>query len=364
MTSYAVQYDRPLTGEEVLRPLSLERVPWAWVDRLMPAKPVSFLLAVAAIGAGSWGLGLLLADNKDGFLASKEWQVQPFFLAVHFICLRLFVTCYTRNFLAGTAHTDMPEGEARRLIQQILGPPGGGLAVAIALPFCVRDWLYLFGPDYAKERAPFAEGALGPVDWLLWLIWCAEWLLNAYIWVLLVGFLFVTMRTLRRYRFRSGIEVLLHEKHYRPFLMMSAQGASVVLFFGVVNAFYVWYAEGKVWDYIGLGITGLLLLLGFTPPWLQLKANIEHEVDRELYQLQARVAAMRKRAESPADAAAISNAELAARLEDALAFLRAQYLDRMNRELGRAEGKALLLKLLAPASTVAWKVIRPMVLPG
>jgi hypothetical protein len=257
----------------------------------------------------------------------------------------------------------MPAGEAQRLIKQILGPPGGGLAVAIALPFCVANWLLLFSQKYAGERAVFASGPLGPVDWLLWLIWCAEWLLNAYIWVLLVGFLYVTMRTLRCYKFRSGIEVLLHEKHYRPFLMMSAQGASVVLFFGAVNAFYVWYAEGDLWDYIGLGITGLLLLLGFTPPWLQLKANVEHEVDGELYRLQARVAAMRQRAEAPAEGA-VSNAELAARLEDALAFLRAQYLDRMNQELGRAEGKALLLKLLAPVSTIAWKVLRPMVLPG
>jgi predicted Zn finger-like uncharacterized protein len=40
------------------------------------------------------------------------------------------------------------------------------------------------------------------------------------------------------------------------------------------------------------------------------------------------------------------------------------YLERMHKELGRAEGKALLLKLLGPASTIGWKMVRPLVLPG
>jgi hypothetical protein len=56
--------------------------------------------------------------------------------------------------------------------------------------------------------------------------------------------------------------------------------------------------------------------------------------------------------------------DLAERLDNALAILRAAYLERMHQELGRAEGKALLLKLLAPASTIGWRIIRPMVLPG
>src|SRR5260370_17007791 len=86
--------------------------------------------------------------------------------------------------------------------------------------------------------------------------------------------------------------------------MMSAQGASVVLFFGLVNAFYVWYAEGNLWDYIGLAITGLLLLVGFTPPWLKLKANVEREVDREMSRLQAKVAGMRQPGVAPADGGA------------------------------------------------------------
>jgi hypothetical protein len=232
-------------GEEQLRPLSLERVPWAWVDRVLPGRSKPFLLAVGGIALGCWLVGLVLAGDRRGFLRSHEWQVQPFFLAVHFICLRLFVTCYTRNFLAGAARMDVPEGAAPRRIRRVLGPLGGGLALLIALPLCVWSLVYLFGEKYAAESAAFG-GANGgaAINWFLWLIWCAEWIINAYIWVLLLGFLYLTMQTLWRYRFRAPIDVLLHEKHYRPFLMMSAHGASVVLFFGLVDGFYIWYAEG------------------------------------------------------------------------------------------------------------------------
>jgi hypothetical protein len=206
----------------------------------MPAQPVPYLIAVGGVAIGCWLVGFLLAGDKGGFLASHEWQVQPFFLATHFVCLRLFVTCYTRNFLAGSARLDMPEGEAVRRVKQILGPTGGAAALLIALPFCVSNFFYLRGEQFAAEAAEWGGAGLTPASLFLWLIWCTEWILNAYIWVLLVGFLYLTMRTLWGHRFRATIEVLLHEKHYRPFLMMSAQGASIVLFFAAVNGFYVW----------------------------------------------------------------------------------------------------------------------------
>lgn len=345
-------------GEEKARPLSLERVPWAWGDRLMPRRSETFLAAVVIIAVVVWAIAFLLAPYKGEFLASAEWQMQPIFLAVHFICLRLFVTCYTRNFLAAACHMDMPAGEAVGLVRRILGPIGGAVALALAIPLCVMNGFYLFSNEYS-ELAEFEGGAVGPCGLFLWFVWAVEWLLNAYIWVMLVGFSMLTIRTLRRFRFRSTIEVLLHEKQYRPFLMMSAQGASVVLFFGIVNGFYVWYAQGELSDYIGLGVTGLLLLLGFAPPWLQLKASVEQAVDAEVFKLQADlVEAMRHRAANPDQEVTV--AELGNRLDLALSILRSSYLEKMHAELGRAEGKAILLKLLIPASSAAWKFLRPM----
>jgi hypothetical protein len=346
--------------EEKPRPLSLERVPWALVDRLMPARPKQFLLAVALIALATWAVGWLLAPNKWEFLLSEEWQTQPFFLAAHFVSLRLFVTCYTRNFLAAAAHTTMPEGEAEERIKRILRFRGAAIAVLLAVPLCVRDAFYLHGDEYAA-MAEYAYGDIGAIGWFLWLIWCVEWLLNTYIWVLLAGFCLHTLLTLRLYKFRASVEFVLHEKHYRPFLMMSAQGATVVLIFGVINAFYVWYAEGDLSDYVGLGITAGLLLLGFTPPWLQLKYNVEQEVDAEKARLQDKlVRSMRRRLEPDAGQGPATIQDLSERLDDALAILHTGYLERMHAELGRAEGRAILMRLLVPATTAAWTFVRPL----
>jgi hypothetical protein len=43
-------------------------------------------------------------------------------------------------------------------------------------------------------------------------------------------------------------------------------------------------------------------------------------------------------------------------------MLRIDYLDRLHRELGRNEGAILLLKLLAPASGILFKLLRPFLI--
>src|SRR5262249_20182745 len=126
-----------------------------------PAKPRNFVIAVAIIAATSWLIGFALAPARWQFLLSTEWQTQPFYLATHFLCLRLFVTCYTRNFLAAAAHTTMPAGEAERRIKHILGPWGGGLALLLALPLCIANIFYLLGNDYAQSAA-YANKEVAP----------------------------------------------------------------------------------------------------------------------------------------------------------------------------------------------------------
>jgi len=53
---------------------------------------------------------------------------------------------------------------------------------------------------------------------------------------------------------------------------------------------------------------------------------------------------------------------LSQRLDEALMMLRIDYLDRLHRELGRNEGAILLLKLLAPASGILFKLVRPFLI--
>jgi hypothetical protein len=349
-------------GEEPPRPLSLEGLPIAWVDRLLPRSPRRFIIVVSAIAAGCWLLGLWLAGDRAAFLASHEWQVQPLFLACHLIALRLFVTVYAWNFLAGARHLDMPPGEAVRRMVALLRPLGGVTALVVAVPFCIYDLTYLYSETYLPS-AVGPGGKVGAADLFMWGIWCAEWVLNAYIWVLLVGFLVLILRVLKQYPFRARVEIVLYEKHYRPFLLMSVQGATVLLLFGLAYAYYVWYAEGEVSDYSGLGITAALLLLGFVPPWLRLKNVVEQAVRQETAGLHERLTGLtHDRAAGGDDPRAVELAGVAARLDEALAMLRIAYLERLHQELGQAEGKAILLRLLAPVTTVVWKFLRPLIL--
>ena len=161
-----------------------------------------------------WAAGFLTTD-AHAFLTSREWQLQPLFLAAHFITLRLFSTMFTRNFLAGVVHLDMPTADARRGIQLVQGPVGTLAALLIAVPFSLYDYQVL---GIAKGSAKAGASGVGPAaEQLLYGMWCVEWFVLAFIWVQLVGFLFLTRRAIGDYHFRSSIEVVLLEKQYRHF---------------------------------------------------------------------------------------------------------------------------------------------------
>jgi hypothetical protein len=388
-----------VAGEEPMVPLTLEGgPPLAWIDRVLPSRPRPFILVVLGLSVGCWLLGLLLASDRMKFLESREWYAQLLYLPAHFIALRLFVTLYTRNFMAGIRHLDMPPEVAWRRMRWVLGPVGL-LSIVLAAPLAARDFFELSGDKYrdslvgpaqtgtgAPAAAPDAEGVfmgwpkdarpmsedevlqaghllepedtVGAADLLMWGIWTLEWLINAYIWVLLLGFLALTMHILRTHRFRDPVEVVLHQKQYRPFLLMSGQGASIVLGFAAANALYVWFAQGTITDYIGITVTILLLVLGFCPPWLQIKSSVEKVVNGEIYRLQEGLIAEHRHQAVLAKQGVLCGLDMNTRVSEALVILRIDYLERLSRQLGRNEGLTLLLKLLAPLATVGWRFVR------
>lgn len=306
------------------------------IDRVFPRKPTQFLMMVAMIASGCWLVGYMLAPDVAHFRASAEWLFQPFYIAAHLVALRLFINVFTRNYAAGVAQLDVSRTQALRGVRTILGPYGVLAAVLIALPFCYFDFHYLFSPRYARMGQ---DNIVRGVDYLMWGIWCLEWFVNAFIWVLLIGFMVKNCLTIKSHPFRAPIHVVLHDKLYRPFLQMSAQGSTVVLGFSCVTVLYLVYTGGELTDYLGLGITVALLVVGFVPPWLILRAKVDRAVVAETVSLQQGAGLM-----PGGPVAALSAANdtgeappLDKRLEEVHALLRIWHLQNLYGNLGQTE---------------------------
>jgi hypothetical protein len=340
--------------------LSLERTTYTLVDSWLPSQPRAYLFAVAAISAACWLAGFLLAADKARFVASLDWQAQPVFIAAHLIMLRLFVTNYTRGFLAGCEFLTIPPDEARRRVTRALGPRGGLLALLFAAWFVFDDLRYLFGGEYVGgDEAQGAGGAIGLADWLTGAIWTAEWIINAYVWVLILAFLALTMRVLKQYTFREPVDVVLAQRHYRPFLVLSAHGATIVLLFSIVAALYVWRVQGETTDYVGLWIMAGLLIVGFVPPWMRLKNGIARLARVEADRLNREIIDGWRTLDGGEAPDSKSTEGLAARVGLLISMARAGHLERLYRDLGRSEGQAVLIRLIAPLTTAVWRVFRP-----
>ena len=321
----------------------------ALIDRWLPRRPRNFLLAVAALAAGCWVLGLALASDARLFLASTEWQIQPVYLAAHFVTVRLFATAFVRTFLTGVAHLDVADATARHRMWLVLGPPGTLIAAALALPFCLFDYRVL-------TEGGGGDGAGLAADWLLFAMWCVEWLLMAFIWVMVAGYMLLTHWAIARHGFRAAIEVVLHDRQYRPFLQMSVQGATIVLGFWIVNIAYVWYSGGELSDYTGAVVTLVLVVTGFLPPLLEMRSKVARAVSDEMASLRRRLGtALARAAPARAEAGVAATArELEERLDEALVMLRISYLEKLHAELGQSEAMDIVVKLLVPITTVAW----------
>ncbi len=337
----------------------------AWpVDRVMPPHFGGTLAVAMGVALALWFAGLLLTPSTPAFLASHEWHFQPFYIAAHIIAVRLFVMAYTRGFARGVVHLAVPPPQIRTLIERVLGVPGALIALALALPFVALDFLYLFSDRYERMGGP---DTVLPIDYLMWVVWSVEWFLNAFIWVVLVGFLIKTWWVVRTYPFRSPIEIVLHDKHYRPFLQMSTEGASIVFAFTIVTVAYIWYTGGELTDYVGLIITAVLLVVGFVPSWLLLKSKVHRAVEAETIAMRSRLLRNLELAETDSNASggprererpATDIRALEHRLDAAVAILRISYLEGSHQSLGASEARAVLVRMLAPALSIGWQVAK------
>ena len=320
-------------------------------DRVLSKSRFLYYFLTIALSVSCWFLGLALAPSVQRFQASLEWHVQPLYLAAHLIALRLFVRLLLRNYVTGATQLDMPTEKIANGVRSILGLRGGVLAVAIAVPFCLLDYRYLVSDGYEK-----LSEELRAIDYVMWGIWCAEWLVNAYIWVALAGFLALSYGALRTYRFRFPMAKVVQEKLYRPFLQMSSQGATIVLVFAGITGFYIWYAGGALSDFLGLGITGFLLVVGFIPLWLLLNAKVRCAVAEEIGALRLHSLPALSLEKGAGAGAYIPARTVEERLDELLALMHAWRLEHLQLDLGRTEAKALAVRLAMPAATAGWQL--------
>lgn len=346
---------RPAAAAERPGQSPLDGISLSPIDRVFPRKPGPFLIMVGIIAFGTWIVGYLLAPDIAHFRASKEWLFQPFYIAAHLIALRLFINVFTRNYAAGVAHLQVSRAEALRGVRTILGPYGVLAAALIALPFCYFDFQYLFTPRYARMGQ---DDIVRPVDYLMWGIWSLEWFVNAFIWVLFLGFMIKNCITINHHPFRAPIHVVLHDKLYRPFLQMSAQGSTVMLGFSCVTVAYLYFTGGELTDYLGLAITVSLLVFGFVPPWIMLRRKVDRAVAAETISLQqgAGLIPVSTAAALEMSEERIGARSLDARLEEVHALLRIWHLQNLYGNLGQTEAKAIMFRLMAPAATIGWQV--------
>jgi hypothetical protein len=330
--------------------ISLRRSPHATLDRVLPEHARPLVAVVLGIAALVWLLGLALAPDKGAFAKTPEWMVQPLYLAVHLCLLRAYVTAYATLFAGGCRHLRMGHAEVEKRLRGALGWRPAIVAVAIALPLVVIDVRWFLGD---VELGLGAGRGVGAIDVLLVAVWAVEWVVNAYVWALIVAFLIHTMAVLAKHEYRDPIEEVLRERQYRPFLLMSAQGASLTLVFAAANAGYVFLTRGSASDYLGLWVTAGLVLVGFVPAWMLLKSRLGRAVGVQADALSDRIedAGLSGLGPGPKD--------LASRIEGMSAILRLEYLDRLHKDLGKVEAQATIVKLLVPALTAGWRFFRP-----
>jgi hypothetical protein len=340
------------------KPLSLGRLSVSWLDRL-PNRAGPFLALVGSLGALSWVAGLLLAEDRARFLASREWQTQPLYLAIHLVVVRLFVTAYAGGYLAGCRALAMRPAESKRRARLVLGPIGFLTALALAAPLAWLDVRHV-GSDQFGSAMTTQTGVVAAGDWLLVALWTLEWIANTFVWVVIVGFLFASLHALEHHEFRDPVMKVLRERQYRPFLLMSSRGATIVLGFTVVNALYVLYAGGETSDYVGIGVTAGLLLAAFVPPWLRLRGHItalvREETDRLAGPMESALETSGGMDKDPPPPRTV--AEIGERMNLTFALLRIEHLERLHADMGKTEAQAVLLRLLAPVATIGWRLLR------
>ncbi|MCB9893555.1 MAG: hypothetical protein H6839_03810 [Planctomycetes bacterium] len=350
-----------------------------WLDRLLPSGVKSYFLTTYVVCTSVWLIGLGLRLTALGwqnvpheiweFVKDRQWQMQPLLLLVHFICLRLFKGIYSRNFDRAFKHLDVRKTELTDYKQWFLGHRVNFMALALAAPFIVWEVIeFATKPDFYETifgaTSPYLQkidvtARNGEAGFLL-VLWIFEWLMYGYYCYLMISGAFVVRSILKRHRFTDSVDLVLTERQYRPLFNVTAQAGSLVFFFGLFHAAYMFYTKSTWTDAAGLILLVILLGLAFSMTWSAVRGELKGQVFGALEELEKSYRMAREKLGTMRDVPGIEDdiQRIQVQLKMQLALQQLDYLQTKYESLGRKEFLGLVFKMLAPVGSVLARVIR------
>jgi hypothetical protein len=187
-------------------------------------------LLFLSISLGIWLIGLAIAVDKTALWESKEWHVQPLLFARNLFAAWIFVLPITKLFHRALSAMEGPKEKILNWTTLVLGPKGLIGAVLLSLPF-----QYMVTNSYLKgEYDKFfikSESSIAIVDLWMMAVWGIEWIINSFIWFILIGFIGFTISAMKLCAFKGRIEEVLIYERYKPFLLLIVQGSSSCFLF-------------------------------------------------------------------------------------------------------------------------------------
>ena len=348
-----------------------------WLDRAFPGRVLPYFATAIGICTAVWiiGLGLRLASLGFewgvawDFVKNPQWQMQPLLLFVHFLCLRLFKGIYSRNFDRAFQHIDVTQEELRHDKRWFLGNRVNFIALAVAAPLIIYEFILfgsdeffarLYGLDLATVHAaaePFKRTA---ECWFVLALWTVEWMMFGYYCTLIAAGSLVLRGIMKRHKFVDSVDLVLTERQYRPLFNVTAQGGSLVFFYGIIHGGYALYTHAGWSDIMGLIVLFVLLAFSFSVTWSAVRGDLKVSVTAALDALEVSYRRARTRLGTMKDVPGIEDdiQRIQVQLKMQLALQQLDYLQDKYDSVGRRELLGLVFKMLAPVGSLLARVIR------
>lgn len=354
--------------EDVFDPANFAQVKNRWLlDRFLPGGVVPYFAVAFLICTGVWVAGLLFHCAEaggdwfaaaEGFLRSREWQMQPLLLFVHLLCLRLFKGIYGRHFDRAFQFIDVPREKIEAASRWFFGFRVNLGALAIAAPFIAYRAVVYFPSE--RLLADYGLAGRGGEAGLLLALWSIEWLMfGYYVWLIVAGAL-VIHAILRKHDFRDSVDLVLADRQYRPLFNVTTRATTLVVFFGLLHAGYIAYTAATWGEYAGLITLAVAVIFSFSMTWGAVRAELGGLVRGAVRSLEKSYRISREKLGGMADVDGIEDdiKRVQVQLKMQLALQQLDYLVTKYESVGRRELLGLVFRALSPVGSVLARVIR------